>query len=182
MPTDSSYKLAILVDGRSTSRAIRTLGFEIDFKKLLKYFEGRGTLVRAFYYTVLFNEQEFSSVRPLVDWLDYNGYKVVTKPAKEYVDDAGNRKTKHHMNVEIVVDSMELAPAVDEIVLLASDGDFRAMVAALQRKGVRVTVASIMPQIEDGLRRQADEFLDLRTLQAVIGRDPTTRPVRSVPA
>jgi uncharacterized LabA/DUF88 family protein len=179
MPSDS-YKLAILIDGRNTSRATKTLGFDIDFRQLLKAFADRGTLVRAFYYTVLFNDQEFSSIRPLVDWLDYNGFTVVTKPAKEFVDESGKSRTKHHMNVEIVVDAMDLAPAIDEIILFASDADFRVMVAALQRRGVRVTVVSTMPQIGDELRRQADEFIDLRNLQAKIGRDPAARPARSI--
>ncbi|MGL5137758.1 MAG: NYN domain-containing protein, partial [Beijerinckiaceae bacterium] len=140
------------------------------------------TLLRAFYYTALIEDQEYSSIRPLVDWLDYNGYTVVTKPAREYTDAMGRRKIKGNMDIELAVDAMELAPNIDQMVLFSGDGDFRSVVEAVQRKGVRVSVVSTIatqpPMIADDLRRQADEFVDLMSLQAKIGRDPGERPVR----
>ncbi len=139
-----------------------------------------GTLVRAFYYTAVTEDQEFSSVRPLLDWLDYNGFSVVTKPTKEFVDANGHRKVKGNMDIELTVDAMELADRVDHIVLFSGDGDFRSLVEALQRRGVRVTVVSTIsiqpPMIADELRRQADVFTDLTDLHSRIGRDPLERP------
>ena len=118
-------------------------------------------------------------MRPLVDWLDYNGYTVVTKAAKEFIDASGRRKMKGSMNIELAVDAMESAEHIDEMVLFSGDGDFRSLVAAMQRRGVRVTVVSTVatqpPTIADDLRRQADVFVDLRELQAKIGRDPSER-------
>ena len=176
MPFDMD-KIALFIDGFNTHRAVKTLGFDIDYKLLLKTFQSRGNLVRASYYTAI-EDQEFSSLRPLIDWLDYNGFNVVTKPAKEFVDENGHRRIKRHMDVEIAVDAMDLAPSVDEIFLFSGDVEFRSMVAAIQRKGVRVTVVSTMAIIADDLRRQADEFLDMATLQHQIGRAPAERPVR----
>lgn len=158
------------------------LGFDIDYRKLLKAFQKRGYLLRAYYYTALIEDQEYSSIRPLIDWLDYNGYKVVTKPAKEFTDALGRRKIKGNMDIELAVDAMEQSETVDHLVLFSGDGDFTTLVDALQRKGRKVSVVSTMAtqpaMIADDLRRQADHFIDLMTLKAEIGRDPSERPVR----
>ena len=139
--------------------------------------------MRAFYYTALVEDQEYSSIRPLIDWLDYNGFAVVTKPAKEFIDSAGRRKVKGNMDIELAVDAMEMAERIDHMVLFSGDGDFRSLVEAVQRKGVRVTVVSTVstpsPMIADELRRQADEFTDLASLVSRIGREPGERPARS---
>ena len=177
-----SNKIAVFIDGANLYATAKTLGFDIDYKRLLKEFQSRGRLLRAFYYTAVIEDQEYSSIRPLIDWLDYNGFTVVTKAAKEFVDATGRRKIKGNMDIELAVDVMELAPFVDEIVLFSGDGDFRSLVEAVQRKGVHVTVVSTIsiqpPMIADELRRQADVFLDLNTLQAKLGRDPAERPDR----
>ncbi len=127
-------------------------------------------------------DQEYSSIRPLIDWLDYNGYSVVTKATKEFVDQTGRRKVKGNMDIELAVDAMEIAGTIDHMVLFSGDGDFRSLVEAVQRKGVRVTVVSTIstqpPMVADELRRQADVFTDIVTLQSKIGRDPSERPAR----
>jgi uncharacterized LabA/DUF88 family protein len=173
-------RIAIFIDGANLYATAKSLGFDIDYRKLLKEFQSRGTLVRAFYYTALVEDQEYSSIRPLVDWLDYNGFTVVTKPAREFTDAMGRRKIKGNMDIELAVDAMELAPRLDQIILFSGDGDFRSVVSAVQRKGVRVSVVSTVttqpPMVADDLRRQADEFIDLASLQARIGRDPSERP------
>ena len=181
MPS-SSNKIALFIDGTNLYSTARTLGFDIDYKRLLNEFQSRGTLLRAFYYTVLIEDQEFSSIRPLIDWLDYNGYTVITKPAKEFDDGEGRRKIKRNMHIELAVNAMELAEHVDQIVLFSGDGDFRSLVEAVQRRGVHVTVVSSMssqpPMIADDLRRQADVFTNLIELKSKIGRDLSERPMR----
>ena len=131
-------------------------------------------MVRAFYYTALVEDQEYSPIRPLVDWLDYNGYTMVTKPTKEFTDATGRRKIKGNMDIELAIDVMEMAPFVEHIVLFSGDGDFRRLVEAVQRRGVRVTVVSTLrsqpSMIADELRRQADIFIDLSSLQEHICR------------
>ncbi|MCW2020881.1 uncharacterized LabA/DUF88 family protein [Bradyrhizobium diazoefficiens] len=172
-------KIALFIDGANLYAAAKTLGFDIDYKRLLQEFQGRATLLRAFYYTAVIEDQEYSSIRPLIDWLDYNGYTVVTKATKEFVDAYGRRKVKGNMDIELAVDAMELAGHVDQIVLFSGDGDFRPLVEALQRRGVRITVVSTIasqpPMIADELRRQADVFIDLVELRSKIGRDPSER-------
>ncbi|WP_407166019.1 NYN domain-containing protein [Bradyrhizobium sp. ORS 111] len=172
-------KIALFIDGPNLHAAVRTLGFEIDYKRLLGECQRRGKMLRAFYYTPIIEDQEYSTVRPLLDWLDYNGYTVVTKPAKEYVDACGHRKVKGNIDVELAVDAMELAERVDQIILFSGDGDFRRLVEAVQRRGARVTVISTLaghsPIIADELRRQADEFVDLVELMLKFGRDPSER-------
>jgi uncharacterized LabA/DUF88 family protein len=176
----SSNRIALFIDGANLYATAKTLGFDIDYKRLLKEFQSRGTLVRAFYYTAIIEDQEFSSIRPLVDWLDYNGFTVVTKATKEFIDSSGRRKVKGNMDIELAVDAKELVEHIDEIVLFSGDGDFRSLVEALQRRGVRVTVVSTIssqpPMIADELRRQADVFTDLVELQSKLGRDPSERP------
>jgi uncharacterized LabA/DUF88 family protein len=136
-------------------------------------------------YTAIIEDQEYSSIRPLIDWLDYNGYTVVTKATKEFIDASGRRKVKGNMDIELAVDAMELAEHVDQIVLFSGDGDFRALVEAVQRRGVLVTVISTIssqpPMIADELRRQADVFTDLVELQSKLGRDPSGRPAPREP-
>src|SRR5438132_6650403 len=83
-------KIALFIDGANLYGTTKNLGFDIDYKKLLQEFRSRGNLLRAFYYTAVIEDQEFSSIRPLIDWLDYNGYTVVTKPTKEFVDQTGS--------------------------------------------------------------------------------------------
>jgi len=177
--TELANTIALFIDGANTYAAAKTLGFDIDYKRLLKEFQGRGILVRAFYYTAIIEDQEFSSLRPLIDWLDYNGFTVVTKASKEFIDAGGRRKVKGNMDIELAVGAMELAEQVDEIVLFSGDGDFRSLVESLQRRGVRVTVVSTIsshpPMVADELRRQCDIFLDIVELQSKIGRDPGER-------
>jgi uncharacterized LabA/DUF88 family protein len=167
-------RIAMFIDGANLYSAAKTLGFDIDYKKLLELIGSKGRLIRALYYTALFEEQEYSPIRPLVDWLDYNGYTMVTKPAKEFTDSMGRRKIKGNMDIELAIDVMELAPHLDHIVLFSGDGDFRSLVEAVQRRGVRVTVVSTIrtqpPMIADELRRQADTFLELADLRELISR------------
>jgi uncharacterized LabA/DUF88 family protein len=183
--TRASDRIAIFIDGANLYSSAKTLGFDIDYKRLLEEFRGRGSLVRAFYYIAIHESQEYSSIRPLIDWLDYNGYTVVTKPAKEFVDVGGRRRVKSSMDVELAVDAMELAVHLDQIVLFSGDGDFRPLVEAVQRRGVRVTVISTIssrpPMLADELRRQADVFTDLMELRSRLGRDPSDRPVARPP-
>jgi uncharacterized LabA/DUF88 family protein len=175
MPS-SVDKLALFIDGASLHAASKTLDFEIDFKRLLKEYGSHSNLVRAYYYTVMVEDREYSSIRPLTDWLDYNGYTVVSKPAKEFDDGEGRRKIKRSMSVEIAVDALELSNHVDHIVLFSGDGDFRPLLEAVQRRGVHVTVVSPLSMISDELRRQADVFIDLLKLKSSIQRDPSEHP------
>jgi uncharacterized LabA/DUF88 family protein len=168
-------KLALFIDGANLYSAARALGFDIDYKKLLIEFSKRGILVRAYYYTALLEDREFSPLRPLVDWLDYNGYTLVTKSAREYTDAAGRRKVKGNMDIEIAVDMLEIAPSVDHIVLFSGDGDFRKLVESVQRRGRRVSVVSSLrtqpAMVADDLRRQADHFIELVEIQPLIARE-----------
>ncbi len=175
MQDEQPHRIAIFIDGRNLYATAKALGFDIDYKRLLKEFQTRGTLLRAFYYTAIVEDQDYSSIRPLIDWLDYNGYTVITKATKEFIDASGRRKMKGNMDIELTVDAMELAAHVDQIVLFSGDGDFRSLVEAVQRRGVRVTVVSSIlsqpPMIADELRRQADVFTDLVELKSKLGRD-----------
>lgn len=181
---DSRERIALFIDGANLYATSRSLGFDLDYRKLLTYFQKRGYLLRAYYYTALIEDQEYSSIRPLIDWLDYNGYRVVTKPAKEFTDAAGRRKIKGNMDIELAIDALELTEVLDHYVIFSGDGDFRTLVEALQRKGKKVSVVSTMasqpPMISDDLRRQADHFIDLTALKNEVGRDPNERPPRRI--
>lgn len=172
-------KLALFIDGANFYATAKSLGFDIDYRRFLKEFGSRGNMLRASYYTAIIEDQEYNSIRPLIDWLDYNGFRVVTKSTREYVDAAGRRKIKTNMDVHLAVDAMELAENIDHMVLFSGDGDYTSLVAAVQRKGVKVTVVSTVhtqpAMISDDLRRQADIFLDLADLAEKIGRDTNDR-------
>ena len=181
----SSNNIALFIDGANLYATAKALGFDLDYRRLLKEFQSRGALLRAFYYTAVIEDQEYSSIRPLIDWLDYNGYTVVTKATKEFIDANGRRKVKGNMDIELAVNAMELAEHIEQMVLFSGDGDFRPLVEAVQRRGVRVTVVSTIssqpPMIADELRRQADAFIDLVELRAKLAREPSERLVLREP-
>ncbi len=169
-------KIGLFIDGSNLYAAARALGFDIDYKSLLEVFSSKGQLVRAYYYTALMEDQEYLPIRPLVDWLDYNGYTMVTKPTKEFTDSMGRRKIKGNMDMELAIDVLEMAEHLDHVILFSGDGDFRRLVDAVQRRGVRVTVVSTFrsspPMVADELRRQADNFIELSDLAPQIARHP----------
>ena len=175
-------RIALFIDGSNLYAAARALNFDIDYKRLLEIFADKGHLIRAFYYTALIEDQEYSPIRPLIDWLDYNGYTMVTKPTKEFTDASGRRKIKGNMDIELAIDVMEMAEHLDHVVLFSGDGDFRRLVEAVQRRGVRVTVVSTIrsqpPMVADELRRQADNFVELQDLQHSISRVNPNREFR----
>ena len=169
-------RLALFIDGSNLYSAAKGLGFDIDYKKLKDEFSSRGILMRAYYYIVLVENEDYTPIRPLVDWLNYNGYMIVTKTAKEFTDASGRRRYKGNTAVELCIDALEIAAHVQHIVLFTGDGDFKPLVAALQRKGVRVSIVSTVqsspPMIADNLRRQADNFIELADLEDAVGRPP----------
>jgi len=173
-------RIGLFIDGANLYNAARALGFDIDYKRLRDLFASKGRLVRAFYYTALMDDQEYSPIRPLIDWLDYNGYTMVTKPTKEFTDSFGRRRIKGNMDIELAIDVMEMAPHLDHVVLFSGDGDFRRLVEAVQRKGVRVTVVSTIrsqpPMVADELRRECDNFMELQDMAPQIAR--ANAPVR----
>ena len=183
MEFNPQERIGLFIDGSNLYAAARSLGFDIDYKRLREEFAGKARLIRALYYTALVEDQEYSPIRPLVDWLDYNGYTLITKPTKEFTDSMGRRKIKGDMDIEIAVDMLELSGALDHIVLFSGDGDFRRVTEAVQRKGVLVTVVSTMrsqpPMIADELRRQADNFIELQDLEPLIAREPKWRNERA---
>jgi uncharacterized LabA/DUF88 family protein len=177
-----SERVALFIDGANLYSAARALGFDIDYRRLLKVFREKGRLVRAYYYTALVEDQEYSPIRPLIDWLDYNGYTMVTKPTKEFTDAMGRRKIKGNMDIELAIDVLEMAEHLDHVILFSGDGDFRRLVEAVQRKGLRVSVVSTIksapPMVADELRRQADDFIELSELAPLIARNPSERAAR----
>ena len=172
-------RVALFIDGANLHAAAKALGFDIDYKRLLGHFQEQCRLVRAFYYTALIEDQEYSPLRPLVDWLDYNGFTMVTKPTKEFTDAMGRRKIKGNMDIELAIDVLEMSAHLDHVVLFSGDGDFRRLVEAVQRRGVRVSVVSTVrsqpPMVADELRRQADVFVELEELSPLIARQHTPR-------
>lgn len=171
------------IDGPNLHATVRALGFEIDYRKLLEHLRSQGRLIRVLYYTAIVEDQEFSTFRPLADWLDYNGYTMVTKPARGYTDSTGRRRFRTSMDVELAVDAMRLADKADHIILFSGEQSFTSLVSALQQMGKRVTVISTIEtqpaMVADELRRQADHFIDIDSLQsqiARVGRTPRTAP------
>jgi uncharacterized LabA/DUF88 family protein len=172
-------RIALFIDGTNLYATARALGFDIDYKRLLREFQNLGTLLRAFFYTAIVEDQEYSSIRPLIDWLGHNGYTVVTKAAKEFIDASDRRKVKANLSIELAIDVMELANHVDQIVLFSGGGDLRSAVEAVQRRGVHVTVVSTIssqpPMVSDKFGRQVDVFTDLMELQSKLCRYPARR-------
>ncbi len=174
-------RAALFIDGPSLYHSSKSLGFEIDYSALLRYMNKHVKLVRAHYYTTITEHDEYSPVKPLTDWLAYNGFATCIKPAKEYTDAAGRMRVKGNLDIELAIDMLELAPKIDHAMLFSGDADLRRLVEAVQRMGVRVSVISTVqvnpPLIAGELRRQADHFVDLID----IAQEFTRKPVESRP-
>ena len=170
-------KLAILIDGPNTFGALKALEIDVDYKALKNEFARRGKLLRALYFTTVWETEDHSPVKPLIDWLEYNGYSVVSKPSKEFSDSEGRKRYKGSMDIEMAIHALRLAQHVEHIVIFSGNGDFTPLVAALQDMGVRVSVASTLktefPMVSDDLRKQADNFIELQQLAEVITRKPS---------
>ena len=179
-----SERVALFIDGANLYAASRNLGFDIDYRSMLEFFRRKSNVIRAYYYAALLDTEEYSPLKPLTDWLAYNGYTLITKTAREFTDAAGRRRVKGNMDVELTTDMLELAPTIDHAVLFSGDSDFRRLVEAVQRRGVRVTVVSSIrtspPIAADDLRRQADQFLELAEIGAEFTRRQT-EPRRMAP-
>jgi len=178
-----SERTALFIDGTNLYSASRNLGFDVDYRNLLTFFRAKAQVIRAYYYSAVLETEEYSPLKPLTDWLAYNGYTLVTKPAKEFTDAAGRRRVKGNMDIELAIDMLELAPKLDHAVLFSGDSDFRRLVEAVQRLGVRVSVVSSIrttpPMVADELRRQADQFIELADIAPEFTRrqmEPRPRP------
>lgn len=187
LPTE---RTALFIDGANLYSASRNLGFDVDYRNLLNCFRKRTNVVRAYYYAAVLETEEYSPLKPLTDWLAYNGYMLVTKPAREFTDSTGRRRVKGNMDVELAVDMLEISSKIDHVVLFSGDSDFRSLIEAVQRRGVRVSVVSSIrsnpPMIADELRRQADQFIELSEIAPEFTRRQTEArprpPGRQIPA
>lgn len=172
-------RAAVFIDGANLYSASRNLGFDVDYKSLLEFFQDRTNLLRAHYYSAIVDNEDYTPLKPLCDWLSYNGFCVVSKPAKDFVDASGKRRVRGNMDIEIAVDMLELAPRMDHAILFSGDADFRRLIEAVQHKGVRTTVVSSLksspPTISDELRRQADQFVELAEIAPEFTRRVTQR-------
>jgi uncharacterized LabA/DUF88 family protein len=177
-------RTALFIDGANLYSASRNLGFDVDYRNLLEYFRKQTRVVRAYYYAAVLETEEYSPLKPLTDWLAYNGYALVTKAAREFTDAAGRRRVKGNMDIELAVDMLEMADRIDHAVLFSGDSDFRRLIEAVQRRGVRVSVVSTVrtnpAMVADELRRQADNFLELSDIAPEFTRRQTEpRPPRA---
>lgn len=174
--------MALFIDGANLYSASRNLGFDVDYRNLLEFFRKKAHVIRAYYYSAVLETEEYSPLKPLTDWLAYNGYTLITKPAKEFTDATGRRRVKGNMDIELAIDVLEMAEHLDHVVVFSGDGDFRRLVEAVQRKGLRVSVVSTIksspPMVADELRRQADDFIELSELAPLIARNPAERAPR----
>ncbi len=181
----ASERLALFIDGASLYSVSRNLGFDVDYRSLLECFRTRSHMIRAYYYSALLETEEYSPLKPLTDWLAYNGYTLVTKPAKEFTDASGRRRVKGNMDIELAIDMLELSPRLDHAVLFSGDADFRRLVEAVQRRGVRVSVVSSIrtspPMVADELRRQADQFIEIADIAPEFTRRQTEPRPRTAP-
>ena len=170
-------KTVLFIDGSNFYAAARSLGMDIDYARMRAHFTKDTRLIRAYYYTALPEDQDYSPLRPLIDWLDYNGYAVVSKLTREFTDpETGKRRIKGNMDMEIALDMLKLAPKIDHAVLFSGDGDFCRLLEDVQSMGVRVTVVSTTktspPMAADALRRMADEFIEMESIRDMITRPP----------
>lgn len=165
-------RVSFFIEGANFYAAAKTGNVTVDYRKLLSHFEDNSIFKRAYYYTAVAEDQEYNSIKPLLDFLEYNGYSLVTKPLKEFIDGQGRRKTKGSLDVEMTVDMLNACKFSDHIVLFSGDSDFLPVIQEMKRNGIRVTVVSHMETVADDIRRAADRFVNLMHVAPLIGRPP----------
>ena len=176
MTQTHSERIGLFIDGSNFHSTTKLLNLEVDYLKLLNFFKGKGQMIRAYYYTALPDQSEISPLRKLTDFLDYNGYTIVSKQTKEYTDHmSGERRVKGNMDMELALDMLKMSKHLDHVYLFSGDGDFCRLLEDVQDRGVRVTVVSsthTQPKlIADSLRRKADAFLDIDDIYEDLSRN-----------
>ena len=168
MDFNPNDRMALFIDGPNFYGSIRDVGIKVDYTRMLNFFQDKARLIRAYYYTALMedrSEERNDFLRRLTDWLSFNGYTVITKPTKIFSDASGGHVMKGNMDIEIAIDMLDMAQHIDHAVLCSGDGDFRRLVEAVQRRGVRVSIVSTEQMLASELKRQADEFIDLNDIE-----------------
>lgn len=167
-------RTAVFIDGANIYSTTKNIGFDIDYKRLLAFFEKECLLVRAYYFTAVDRDSAFSSLQPMIDWLAYNGYKLITKPTRSFTDADGSQRVKGNMDVEIAITAINFAKHIEHAVIMSGSGDMIPVVEELQERGVRVTIISSKETpgtvVSDGLRRAADNFIDLAEIRSHVER------------
>jgi uncharacterized LabA/DUF88 family protein len=160
-------RIGIFIDGSNLYWSAKVLGFRVDFTKILKFYKDQGEVTHAFYFTALPPKDVQSELRRMIDFIDYNGWTVIQKETKQYLNADGASKLKGNMDVEIAVHVGEVAPFITDLVLFSGDGDFRVLLESIQRRyGIHTTVVSARSLVADALRRQSHEFKDLSDLRS----------------
>jgi uncharacterized LabA/DUF88 family protein len=171
-------RIAVFVDGANIHATLRQLDFQFDYKLLREFFGDCGELLRSYYYTAMKPDGQNDSVKPLVDFLQLNGWTTITKPFR-YQGEPGEITIKGNLDCEITVDMIRMSEFVDHLVLFSGDGDFRYLIEHLQDRGKRVTVASSRVTktavLSNELAKQADNFIELETLKLFAGRETKDR-------
>jgi len=161
-------KIAIFVDGSNFGQALKLAGFYVDYQKMREYFASYGELVGSYYFTALPPRGEHTTIRPLLDALQYKGWKLVSKETTVNQDG----KMKGNMDIEIVIQGIRLLDneAITDLVLLSGDGDFVSFTDYLRDNGVRVTAISHHTHdrtnmTADSLRQSVHEFINLKDIR-----------------
>lgn len=168
-------RAAVFIDGYGTHYTCKSLGIEIDYRKLSELIRRQTTVIRNYYFTPLVEGQDFIAVKPLLDFLQYNGWTTVTRPYKEHYVST---------NTALAVTAMEIAPAIEQAIIFSGNGDFTPLIEALKRRGIHTTVASTVRSEQsycsDDLRRAADAFIDLDDIRSAISREPRNEKANSI--
>lgn len=156
----------VLIDGSNLYESARALSMKVDYKRLLDLLNEDGALLRAYYFTALPDRSIENWIHKQVDWMMNNGYSVISKPMKEYVDASGRKKQKGNIDMEIAVCAMTQAQLATEIWIFSGDGDFAVLIKALQERfAVKVYVVSSSTLVSHELRRQADKYIPLEDIR-----------------
>jgi uncharacterized LabA/DUF88 family protein len=167
----ANKRIALFIDGANFYVSTKVVGFDMDWKRFIEYYEQQGDFIRAYYYSGIIPrvEGEHDSMRGVLDWISYNRFQLRSKPAKVFIDPVTQRRTvKGNMDIEICIDAWNMAPHITDMYLFSGDGDFIPLVEKVQSQGVRVHVISTTDEknsmCADGLRRQCDNYYELATL------------------
>lgn len=171
-------RFAVFIDGANFNFSKRNISMFVDDLRLLSYFRknsGNSIFLRIYHYETVPRDDGsedraglITAIRKRLDFMEYNGFTIVSKLAKDFITESGDTFMKGNMDGEMIVDMMDISANLDHIILFSGDGDFRYAVHKLQQRGKRVTVVSSEGSIANELKRQADVFVDLEDLRPFI--------------
>jgi len=128
---------------------------KVNFAYILNQAVKGRSLIRAIAYVI---KADIKEEQNFFDALSSIGYEVKAKDLQTFIGGA----KKGDWDIGIAMDSIELAPKLDTIVIVSGDGDFLELIKHLKYAlGCRIEVMAFGRSCSSKTKEEADNFTDM---------------------